>query len=106
MPTTITILYPSTADAKFDMTYYLSKHMPLVQKTWGPEGLKAWKVLKFPADAAYSVQATLEFDTIEDFQKAASGESAKVVFGDVANFSNQQPTVLTGEVLASEGAAL
>ena len=97
---------PSASDATFDMTYYLQTHMPLVQKTWGPEGLQAWKILKFPADAAFSVQATLEFESMDAFQKAAGGESAKVVLGDIPNFSNKQPTILAGEVMGGQGAVL
>ena len=35
--------------------------MPLVQKTWGPLGLKTWKVAKYAsADSPYSVQAWLD----------------------------------------------
>ena len=100
--TEVTILYPSAPDAKFDMSYYLSTHMPLVQEKWAPEGLLGWKVLQFPADAAYSVQATLQFADLETFQKAASGEAAKAIFGDVPNFSNQQPTLLTGKVMGQQ----
>jgi len=103
MPATeITILYPSGSDAKFDMSYYLSTHMPLVQEKWGPEGLLNWKVLEFGSDSAYSVQATLEWADVETFQKAASGESAKAIFGDVPNFSNKQPTLLTGKVMGQQ----
>lgn len=97
--TEITILYPSGSDVKFDMKYYLSTHMPLVQEKWGPEGLLAWKVLEFDGKAGWGVQATLEFKDVETFQKAASGPSAKEVFDDVANFTNTKPTLLTGKVM-------
>lgn len=97
--TEITILYPSGSDATFDMKYYLSTHMPLVQEKWGPEGLLAWKVLEFDGKAGYSVQATLEFPDVDTFQKAVNGEAAKAIFGDVPNFSNKQPTLLTGKVM-------
>ncbi|KAK8200712.1 hypothetical protein M8818_006027 [Zalaria obscura] len=101
MPAQVTVIYPSASDAKFDMDYYLSSHMPLVQKLWGPAGLKGWKVIKFGDDAPYSVQATLEWDSMEDFQKAAAGEHTKEIMGDVTNFSNQHPHLMPGEVVGS-----
>ena len=103
---TVTIIYPSAPDATFDMDYYLSTHMPLVQKNWGPEGLRSWKIIKFPASSPYSVQATLEWPDIQTFQAAAGGESAKVVLGDVKNFSNKSPVIMGGEVVAESGHAL
>ena len=32
----VSVLYPNTADCKFDMAYYLSKHMPMVRQKLGP----------------------------------------------------------------------
>ncbi|KAK6076609.1 hypothetical protein SCUP515_05438 [Seiridium cupressi] len=42
----ITVAYPrpSSGELKFDLNYYLDCHMPLVAKTWGPNGLKSWTV--------------------------------------------------------------
>lgn len=79
------------------MDYYLSTHMPLVQKAWQPYGLKSWKVVQFPADAAYCVQATLEWGGLGEFQKAAGSESTKEVMGDVPNFSDKDPILISGD---------
>jgi uncharacterized protein (TIGR02118 family) len=32
----VSVLYPNTAGCKFDMTYYLTKHMPMVRQKLGP----------------------------------------------------------------------
>ena len=32
----VSVLYPNTAGCKFDMGYYLNKHMPMVQQKLGP----------------------------------------------------------------------
>ena len=32
----VSVLYPNTAGGKFDMGYYLSQHMPMVQQKLGP----------------------------------------------------------------------
>lgn len=45
MPAVVTVAYPRPEGAvKFDIKYYIDKHMPLVGKTWGPKGLKSWTV--------------------------------------------------------------
>lgn len=96
---TVTVLYP--ADAKFDMDYYMSSHMPLVQKRWGPEGLTSWKVLKFGDGASKSVQATLEFESPAKFHAAAGGEHTAEIMGDVKNFSDKEPELMMGEVVGT-----
>lgn len=75
--------------------------MPLVQKHWGQYGLKSWKVLKFGDNDPFSVQATLEWSSEEDFGKAASSDSAAEVLGDVKNFSDKDPTILAGKIVGT-----
>lgn len=99
MPATVTVVYPQ--GAKFNMDYYLSSHMPLVQKRWAQYNLQSWKVLKFNDDAPYTVQATLEFGSLNDFQSAASGPEAKEVLGDVPNFSDKEPVIMAGDVVGT-----
>lgn len=83
------------------MDYYMSTHMPLVAKHWTQYGLKSWKVIKFGDDAAFSVQATLEWGDIGQFQKAAGSESAAEVMGDIKNFTDSQPTLISGDVVGT-----
>lgn len=100
--TTVTVLYPSGADAKFDMEYYMSKHMPLVQAKWGSEGLKSWEVTKYIGTAQkteppYSVLATLNFESTAKFEAAATGPGGAAVMGDIKNFSNKDPIIIIGD---------
>jgi len=104
----ITVLYPNASDATFNMEYYLSKHMPLVQEKFGSFNFKGYSVCKIKGipqpdktmdPGPYSVQALLNFDSLQDFQAALAAEAATVM-GDVPNFTNQQPTLLVGEKLA------
>jgi uncharacterized protein (TIGR02118 family) len=60
------------------------------------------KVLKFGDDAPFCVQATLEWGSMSDFQKAASSDSTKAVMDDVKNFSDKPPQLMTGEVVGSQ----
>ncbi|CEJ81750.1 hypothetical protein VHEMI01863 [[Torrubiella] hemipterigena] len=92
--TTVTLLYPS--GHKFDMDYYLSKHMKIVQENWGSLGLQSWEILQFPEDAPYQVQATLKWDSLDSYKAAASGPSATAVFGDIPNYTTAKPVSLAG----------
>jgi uncharacterized protein (TIGR02118 family) len=105
MPVTATVLYPTNPNATFDISYYLSTHMPLVAEKWGPFGLQAWSVVNFTNEhdgskPPYSVQATLVWDKAESI-KTAIEEEGEVVFGDVKNFSNEAPVFMVGEVVGS-----
>ncbi|CAK1354159.1 hypothetical protein CB0940_01943 [Cercospora beticola] len=95
-PATVTVVYPQ--GAKFNMDYYKSTHMPLVQEKWGKHGLKSWKVIQFSNDSPYCVQATLEWDSLSDFQKAGGSPEAKDVMADIPNFSDKEPVIMAGEV--------
>lgn len=79
----------------------MSKHMPLVGSKLSPLGLTSWKVLKFPDEADYCVQATLEWKSMDDFQKAGAAPEMGEVMEDVKNFSDKQPTLLPGDVVGT-----
>ena len=96
---TVTVVYPQ--GAKFNMDYYMSTHMPLVAKHWNSYGLQSWKVLKFGDDSPYCVQATLEWDSLDSFNKAASSDSASEVLGDIKNFSDKDPVLMPGEIVGT-----
>lgn len=101
----VTVLYPNTSDAIFNLDYFLKTHMPLVQQQFGPYGFQGYSVLKLNGTpdpnkkAPYSIQATLLFDSAKDFE-AALGATAETVLGDVPNFSNKEPLLIIGEKVA------
>ncbi len=99
MSATTTVLYPKGTNFKMD--YYMSTHMPLVQKNWGSYGLKSWKVLQFDNEQPYCVQATLEWNTADDFGKAAQGPEAKEVLGDIPNFADKDPVIMPGSIVGT-----
>lgn len=93
----------------FDMPYYLSKHMPLIDKVWGKHGLLRWHITQFPNPdpftgeaPLYGVQTTLYWNKIEDFQAAMADPGSQVTGKDVARFSNVHPVIWTGEVAGSQ----
>lgn len=93
--------YPAAAGARFDMKYYLSKHMPLVQSKWTSYGLENWSVTEFKdSNAPYCVQAVLHFKDQAAFGKASS--DSEEVFGDIPQFTDLKPTLYHGEQVGAK----
>ena len=90
------VIYPCKSTSTFDLKYYLDTHMPLVQRLWGPYGLRKWEVLELNKDSGYSIQAVLTYDSREDADKAWNSEIAKQIIDDIPNFSNEQPIKIVG----------
>jgi uncharacterized protein (TIGR02118 family) len=100
--------HPETGDAlKFNMEYYLATHMPLIERAWGPYGLRSWSINTF-ADPCpisggkppYLVQTTCYFDSIDDFKNALE-KGSKESGPDVDNFSNVFPVIWVGETASN-----
>lgn len=47
MSTAIYVSYPRQEGIHFDVDYYLNTHMKIVEKHWGPHGMKSWTVVQF-----------------------------------------------------------
>lgn len=107
--------HPETGEPlKFNMDYYLSGHLPIIERLWGPYGLKSWKINQFQnpcpltgATPPYLVQTTCTFDTFENFKLALENGSEESK-ADLDNFSNVFPQIWIGEgvksgVLEGEG---
>ncbi len=105
----VSVMYPGTSGSKFDMDYYLHKHMPMVAETWTPAGLHGYYVLKGQPGAdggppAYQVIVNLDFSSAEAFQAAVAESGAKVM-GDVPNFTDLQPVIQVSDLADSYRAA-
>lgn len=91
------ILYPKTATSRFDMDYYCTKHMPMVQARLGAactgftvdEGLAGGAPGQPPAFAAIG---TLLCTSIEAFG-AAMAPHAKEIMADIPNYTDVQPVL-------------
>ena len=98
----VSVLYPKSPDTKFDMNYYLTKHIPMVKEKLGTacknvaveEGIAGGAP---GALATYLAMAHLTFESIDAFQKAF-GPHADAIMGDVPNYTNAPPTVQISEV--------
>jgi uncharacterized protein (TIGR02118 family) len=99
---TVTVLYPNQDGAKFDMRYYLDKHIPMVKRLLGG-ALKGVVVEQGVAGAvpgskaAYAVVCHLRFDSVDAFQ-GAFGPHAATVQADVHNYASAEPVIQISEV--------
>ncbi|KAK5081558.1 hypothetical protein LTR05_007689 [Lithohypha guttulata] len=50
MSTAIYVSYPRQEGINFDLDYYINTHMKLVEKHWGPHGMKSWTIVQFDKD--------------------------------------------------------
>jgi uncharacterized protein (TIGR02118 family) len=99
----VSVMYPAADNARFDMKYYLEKHVPLVGERWSTMGLREAKVLKGVSApeggaATYSVVALLTFESADALQKALA-QHGKEIVGDIANFTNVTPIIQVNDVL-------
>ena len=109
----VSVLYPNTAGCKFDMDYYLTRHMPdmdyyltrhmpMVQQKLGP-ACKRMAVEEGIAGGAPGTPATyvamghLYFDSTDAFQTAFAPH-AQSILADIPNYTNTQPTIQISEV--------
>ena len=98
----VSVLYPNNAGSRFDMPYYLTKHIPMVQQKLGA-ALKGTSVEQGLAGAepgtppAYLAMGHLLFDSVEAFLQSFGPHAAAIV-GDIPNYTNTQPTIQVSEI--------
>jgi uncharacterized protein (TIGR02118 family) len=97
----ITVLYPNTDGAKFDMAYYTSKHMPMAKslmpglRSIGADlGVSAGTPGSKPT---YIAIGYLIFDCVEDYQKDFAQHGGQVI-ADVPNYTNVRPLMQINEI--------
>jgi uncharacterized protein (TIGR02118 family) len=94
-------MYPPSA--RFDVDYYMNKHMPLVRARCEGGGLVGTQVLKGEAgpDGAappYQVVTLLSFASLAEFQSTMQQHGAELL-GDVPNFTDSQPAIQVNTAL-------
>jgi uncharacterized protein (TIGR02118 family) len=98
----VSVLYPSGAGSRFDMDYYLQRHIPMVQQRLGA-ALKRVAVERGLAGGApgapppFLAAAHLHFDSLEAFQGAFAPHAGPIM-GDVPNCTNTTPVIQISEV--------
>jgi uncharacterized protein (TIGR02118 family) len=98
----VSVFYPNRDGSKFDMDYYVGKHIPMARKKIGP-ALKAVAVEQGIAGAQpgtpppYMAVGHLTFDSVDAFL-AAFGPVGAEIQADVPNYTNVEPVIQFSEV--------
>jgi uncharacterized protein (TIGR02118 family) len=98
----VSVFYPNSQGSRFDMEYYVARHMPMVQQKLGA-ALKRMEIDQGIAGGApgsappYTAGCHLFFDSVEAFQ-AAFGPHANTILADIPNYTNTQPTIQISDV--------
>lgn len=98
----VSVMYPNADDCRFDMGYYTSSHIPLVESKLGAacrrieidEGVSSAAPGSKPP---YVVAAHLFFDSVAAFEQAF-GPHAETIMGDIPNYTNVEPVVQISEI--------
>jgi uncharacterized protein (TIGR02118 family) len=97
----VSILYPNSPDATFDMAYYTSKHLTLVQrKVPACKGVAAERGLggaEPGSKPAYVALGHLLFDSLEAFHTGFGPHAAEII-ADVPNYTNTRPIIQISEI--------
>jgi uncharacterized protein (TIGR02118 family) len=101
----ISVLYPSGEGKKFDVDYYVNKHMKLVRERLGSFGLVRTEVDRGVAGGApgapapYVAVGHVYFSSAADFQKGM-GQHGQEIMADIPNYTNIQPQIQIGEIVS------
>jgi len=100
----VSSIYPRKEGYEFDFEYYLNKHMPrsieLLSAARGFKGVSVERgidIAEPKLESAYVAMCHYYFETLEDFM-AAFGPHAEELQGDIANYTNIEPTIQIYEV--------
>jgi uncharacterized protein (TIGR02118 family) len=103
----ISILYPNKNGSRFDMDYYLNKHMPmsieLLSTHPGFKGVSVERGLGGGApgmEAPYIAMCHFLFDSVESFL-AAFNPNSSVLQGDMPNYTDIETIIQISEVAIS-----
>lgn len=91
------VSYEGGAGARFDRDYYVATHLPLVERLWGPAGLRSAQAY-FPAsaDAAIIAVAVLVFENDDAIGVALGSTGTAEILADLARFTDVAPTLSRG----------
>ena len=98
----VSVMYPNHEGTKFDMTYYINRHIPMVRQLLGSalrevsveQGISGEEP---GSPAPYVAMGHLLFDSVEAFQ-TSFGPHARAIMEDIPNYTNSETIVQISEV--------
>lgn len=96
------ILYPGGEGKKFNMDYYLNKHVPMVTGLLG-DSIKGATIEKgiggaMNSPAPFVAMGNIYFNSLQDFNDSF-GPNADKIMGDIPNYTDIEPVIQISEVL-------
>ena len=98
----VSVLYPNHEGTKFDMAYYVNRHIPMVRQPL-QSALKGVSVEEGisgeePGSHAPNIaMGHLLFDSVEAFHTSFCPH-AQAIMADIPNYTNSEPTIQISEV--------
>ena len=98
----VSVMYPNSPEATFDVDYYCNSHIPMAVELLG-DALKSCSVDSglgggAPGEAApFIAVGHLSFESVEAFQQAF-GPNAEQIMSDIPNYTNTQPQIQISEI--------
>jgi uncharacterized protein (TIGR02118 family) len=98
----VSVFYPAGDGKSFDVDYYCTKHMPMVQRLCGPActsiAVDAGLGGGAPGSpATYAAIGHLVFDSVEAFQNSF-GPHASEIMADIPNYTTIEPLIQISEI--------
>jgi uncharacterized protein (TIGR02118 family) len=100
----VSVFYSADADGRFDIDYYVDKHVPMAFELMQAHGCRSMSVERGIAGGApgapapFTIVGHMEFDSVEAFQ-AAMARVGPEIQADVPNYTERLPTIQIAEVL-------
>jgi uncharacterized protein (TIGR02118 family) len=91
----LSVFYPTSEGAKFDLDYYKDTHIPSAVKAWGLASAEIDKGINGP----YVAAAHFTFDSTEALDQAMKAEGTAAVIADVPNYTSISPVMQTSEII-------
>src|SRR3979490_3434685 len=102
----VSVLYPNRPGAKFDMTYYCEKHIPMVQQKLGAACKRVAVEHGTAGMAPGSPPAFIAMGHLYCDSVAASqtgfAPHAQTIMADIANYTDIEPTIQISDVKIEE----
>ena len=103
----VSVMYSAGPGSRFDMDYYLNKHMTMVAEVWSPVGLRGYQVLKGVrapggGEPVFQVVVNLDFESADAFEAAVAQSGARVM-GDIPNFTDAEASIQISDVAGTYG---
>lgn len=94
----LTVMYPRTADARFDFEYFRSTHLPKVGEVFKPFGLGYASVLRGEemlggGEPAFFATTILSFASEQGARDAVASDGAKALMADIETFTSVTPVM-------------